>query len=253
VNKLFPKISIATINLNNSIGLNKTIQSVSTQTYNNIEYIIIDGGSTDNSVDIIKNNLDIVSYWISEPDNGIYNAMNKALQIQRGEYIIFLNSGDFLINNNIIKRISKIIIEQNHPALIYGDAVEYNISGKRYLHFSKRANYIKYGMIGNHQSFFYKKNLNIFFNEKYLIASDYEYTLQYINLNKNVIKLNYPISFFLAEGVSEKESLRRIKEWKDIQSIYFNHSLILKSLLTFKYYIGHIIKRTSKNIFYYLR
>ena len=96
------KLSIITINYNNSIGLRKTIESVVSQTDNTFEYIIVDGGSSDGSVDIIKQYADKISQWVSERDGGIYNAMNKGVRMAHGEYIMFLNSGDILYDNNVI-------------------------------------------------------------------------------------------------------------------------------------------------------
>ena len=89
-------ISIITINYNNKSGLSRTIESVINQTYSNIQYIIIDGASTDGSKKIIKKYEHHISYWISEPDSGIYNAMNKGVDKAVGDYLLFLNSGDYL-------------------------------------------------------------------------------------------------------------------------------------------------------------
>ena len=88
------KLSIITINRNNAAGLRRTIESVVSQTYTEFEYIIIDGASTDESVDVIKEYADKITFWVSEPDNGIYNAMNKGILKAKGEYLLFLNSGD---------------------------------------------------------------------------------------------------------------------------------------------------------------
>lgn len=96
------KISIITINYNNKIGLQKTIESVVKQTYNDYEYIIIDGGSTDGSCDVIRNFSNCVTYWVSERDGGIYNAMNKGIKESSGDYCLFLNSGDVLRNGNVL-------------------------------------------------------------------------------------------------------------------------------------------------------
>lgn len=100
------KLSIITINYNNREGLRKTIESVVNQTWNDFEYIIIDGGSTDGSVDIIREFADKIDYWVSEPDKGIYNAMNKGVAVAKGEYIQFLNSGDCLSTSNAIEEIT---------------------------------------------------------------------------------------------------------------------------------------------------
>lgn len=101
------KLSIITINRNNAEGLRKTIDSVVSQTYTGFEYIVIDGASTDNSVEIIKQYEDKISYWISEPDKGIYNAMNKGIFHTSGDYCLFLNSGDYLHDNDVLRKISE--------------------------------------------------------------------------------------------------------------------------------------------------
>ncbi len=97
------KFSIITINYNNRDGLRNTIESVVNQTWQEFEYIIIDGGSTDGSVDVIKEYAGRIDYWVSEPDKGIYNAMNKGIAVANGEYCQFLNSGDTLSDTNVAK------------------------------------------------------------------------------------------------------------------------------------------------------
>lgn len=98
------KISIITINYNNVAGLSKTIESVASQTYANFEYIVIDGASTDESVNIIKEYAHKIDYWVSEPDSGIYNAMNKGIRMAKGEYLHFLNSGDWLVDEFVVEK-----------------------------------------------------------------------------------------------------------------------------------------------------
>ncbi len=95
-------LSIITINYNDAVGLEKTMASVINQTFKDFEYIIIDGSSTDGSVDVIKNFEEKIDYWISEPDSGIYNAMNKGIAKARGKYLLFLNSGDYLYSKTTI-------------------------------------------------------------------------------------------------------------------------------------------------------
>jgi glycosyltransferase involved in cell wall biosynthesis len=99
------KLSVITINYNNAIGLRKTIESVVNQTFRDYEYIVIDGGSTDGSVDVIKEYADKIDYWVSEPDKGIYNAMNKGVAAAHGEYTNFLNSGDSYYTNNVLDEV----------------------------------------------------------------------------------------------------------------------------------------------------
>lgn len=98
-------ISIITINYNNKVGLKKTIESVIQQDFNSFEFIVIDGGSTDGSYDVIQEYRNYIDYWVSEPDKGIYNAMNKGITIARGEYCNFMNSGDFFYDKNVLSSI----------------------------------------------------------------------------------------------------------------------------------------------------
>lgn len=102
------KLTIITVNRNNANGLKKTIESVLNQDFNDFEYIVIDGGSSDKSVEIIYNYSEKFSYWCSEHDSGIYNAMNKGILKAKGEYLLFLNSGDFLTSDNVLADIIKI-------------------------------------------------------------------------------------------------------------------------------------------------
>ena len=100
------KYSIITINYNNRDGLRRTIESVVNQTFRDFEYIIIDGGSTDGSVEVIKKYADRIDYWVSEPDKGIYNAMNKGILQAHGEYLNFMNSGDCFYDEECLYKVS---------------------------------------------------------------------------------------------------------------------------------------------------
>ena len=104
-------LSVITINYNNGSELRKTITSVFKQSFQDFEYIIVDGASSDDSVEVIKTlikeNETHYCKWISEPDNGIYNAMNKGIQLSRGEYLLFLNSGDYLVADDVLERVFK--------------------------------------------------------------------------------------------------------------------------------------------------
>jgi glycosyltransferase involved in cell wall biosynthesis len=123
-----PKLSIITINLNNAKGLEKTIESVIDQTFTDFEYIIIDGNSTDDSVSIIKQYEKKIDYWISEPDKGIYNAMNKGILKATGEYCYFLNSGDVITNNNVLKEVFND--SERREDILYGNHIKIYAEGK---------------------------------------------------------------------------------------------------------------------------
>ena len=114
-----PLISIITINFNDKIGLQRTFDSVFAQDYQDFEYIVIDGGSNDGSKELIENNAQKISYWISEPDKGIYNAMNKGILKATGEYLLFLNSGDHLYSHTVL--------EENYTRIENYDLIYFNL------------------------------------------------------------------------------------------------------------------------------
>ena len=119
-----PILSIITINYNNRAGLERTIQSVISQSCRQlIEYIIIDGNSSDGSKGILKKFSSNLDYWVSEPDKGIYNAMNKGVQMSSGEYCLFLNSGDLLHDNNVFERLTKHTFDKD---IYFGEIVATN-------------------------------------------------------------------------------------------------------------------------------
>lgn len=120
-------LTIITINRNNAAGLEKTMQSVFSQTFSNFEYVVVDGASTDGSVKVIReyaSRLDGRLKWVSEPDNGIYNAMNKGIQMATGEYVEILNSGDSLASNDVVEKMYAAIEKESHPSILYGNMLK---------------------------------------------------------------------------------------------------------------------------------
>ena len=114
-----PLLTIITVVLNNAAHLQATINSVLRQSYDNIEYIVVDGGSTDGTIDIIKKHAEHITKWISEKDSGIYDAMNKGVKLASGKYVNFLNAGDTLANNNICSQLAKSIEPHGNKEYIY--------------------------------------------------------------------------------------------------------------------------------------
>ena len=111
------KLSIITVNLNNLEGLKRTYESVVCQTFTDYEWIVIDGGSTDGSREFIEQHQDKFAYWCSEPDKGIYNAMNKGIMRAKGEYLNFMNSGDCFASNDTLIR---VLVDERNEDIIYG-------------------------------------------------------------------------------------------------------------------------------------
>lgn len=127
------KLSIITINRNNATGLEKTMRSVATQTYKELEYIVIDGASTDGSVEVIKKLEPGFPHlrWVSEPDTGIYNAMNKGIRMASGDYIQILNSADSLASDGVTERMLAELEKQGCPSILYGNMVKWFPDGRK--------------------------------------------------------------------------------------------------------------------------
>ena len=124
-------LSIITINRNNAQGLKKTMQSVVSQTSKDLEYIVVDGASTDESVEVIKHFAEQRDIrWVSERDKGIYNAMNKGIGMAQGEYVMILNSGDYLASPQVVDEMGKALETNNHPDILYGNMLKTWPDGK---------------------------------------------------------------------------------------------------------------------------
>lgn len=195
-------ITIVTINLNNKEGLKRTIESVVNQTFfDKVEYVIIDGGSTDGSVDVIKEYDDNIAYWCSEPDGGIFPAMNKSIEHINGDYVLYLNSGDILNKNNVIER----VYGELDKDIVYGN--EYKVNNKRILaRFpdNLNENFFKKSALP-HQSTFIRAELlkERGYSEKWKVLGDWSWLRERIMVDKVSYKhLNFPISDYDLNGFS---------------------------------------------------
>jgi glycosyltransferase involved in cell wall biosynthesis len=185
------KISIITVVYNNSKTILDAIISVKNQTYLSIEHIIIDGGSTDGTLEILNENMHLFNVLISEKDNGLYDAMNKGINIANGEVIGILNSDDFYNNNEIISDVMSNFISDTNLDIIYGDIIyvkhtNINKLVRYWKSISFSMNNFKKGVIPPHPSLFIKKaiyNEIGLFNLKFKIAADYEFMLRLFKNN----------------------------------------------------------------------
>lgn len=201
------KISIITINYNNLDGLIKTVESVVNQTCEDFEYIVIDGGSTDGSVPYIESQKERIDYWISEPDKGIYNAMNKGILKATGEYLLFLNSGDWLCDESVLVN---IIYKLHNADVIFGNLVKVFSNGKKIIDKGPEGALISLNTFVrgtlNHGSSFIKRVLFYeygFYDETLKIVSDWKFFLTALGLNNSNVKyIDIEISYFEMTGIS---------------------------------------------------
>ncbi|MFM6218767.1 MAG: glycosyltransferase family 2 protein [Dolichospermum sp.] len=176
-----PLVSVITVVFNREQCLEQTIQSVISQSYPNLEYIIIDGGSTDGTLTIIQKYDHVIDYWVSESDQGIYDAMNKSLQLSTGDYVYFLGSDDTIANNNVINSVADVIKRKatdKELAMFYGDI--FNVSLNTFKKQAKSTLYFSYLNIC-HQAIFYNRKLLLLhggFDIKYTISADHVVNLK---------------------------------------------------------------------------
>jgi glycosyltransferase involved in cell wall biosynthesis len=225
------KITVITINYNNLSGLQKTISSVINQTATGFEYIIIDGGSNDGSKQLIEKHQSRLSYWVSEADNGIYPAMNKGIKAATGEYLIFLNSGDYFFNPDTLKSCEDFL---NGEDIVFGNVVNIKPDGTNWLHSSPSKLSIHFlGFSWQslpHQGMFFKKTLFDKYggyDESLKMVSDWAFYLIAIFIHNCSYKyIDQLIACYDFSGFSanvDNEPLQRSEREQVIKKYFENH------------------------------
>jgi len=247
----YPLITIITVVYNGEKHLEETIQSVINQTYPNVEYIIIDGGSTDGTLDIIKKYEDKIDYWVSEKDKGIYDAMNKGIDLASGEWINFMNAGDKFYDEKVLEKVFLNNDFSKDVGVIYGNHKVIYTNKNSLLKYIKAPNKLnknnliyKWSLL-SHQAIFYKTSLHkkLKFNLCNSIGADFEVTYKILNNYKSLYK-DIIIDIESAGGISDIKRIDSIINWwncvekKNSQNLFFIY-LVLKEMI--KSYIKNII------------
>lgn len=238
-----PLLSVITVVFNNVEHIERTVLSVVNQTYSEIQYIVIDGVSTDGTLEILQrfnNNIDVL---VSEPDKGIYDAMNKGLKIAKGEYVLFMNSGDEFYENNTVKQVFE---STPNADIYYGETemLDENLvnQGRRRHQTPLQLNIesFKYGMSVGHQAIFIKKIIVKSYDQKFKLSADIDWILDAIVKADKIVNTQIVTTKYLMGGLSKKKHLQSLKERYQIFKKYygflpnlFNHIVIAKNLAWF--------------------
>ena len=244
----YPNISVITVTLNPGIEFEKSISSVREQTYQYLEHIIIDGGSTDRTLDIINCNKSRITYFISEPDKGIYHAMNKGLLQVNGDYVFFLNGDDFFIDNDVVSDVASIIKDHPDIDVVYGDQI-FDQGGRQTvkIHPCTLDKIYLAKTTVQHQTMFVKNDLfkvTKGFSEKYKIVSDYDWILKvFLILHCKYIHIERNISVMSTHGISwtsnfESERIHVMKKYYSIWEILRYRTLPLRFMATRRFIIN---------------
>lgn len=241
-----PLISIVTIVFNDSKGLEKTMNSVLSQDYSNKEYIIIDGASTDGSVEIIRNREKELSYWVSEPDKGIADAFNKGVKAAKGEWIVLLNAGDYFQDSESISKMISYLEKNKEVDLVYGKLTEIDKKGNKGKTFGKPFDKRSFERECTiiHPATFHNKS---FFEENGLFSLDFKIAMDYeLFLRKKDLKAVFAdelITYMEIGGASQQDPSKAYKEVNEIKKLHLNKSALS---LSKDYYENMLRYRLSK-------
>ncbi|HAN79009.1 MAG TPA: glycosyl transferase [Bacteroidales bacterium] len=242
MNSLQPKVSIITVVYNSEIYIERTLKSILNQTFTNFEYLVIDGKSTDKTLDIVKSYSQLNPIILSEKDNGLYDAMNKGLKLATGEFVWFMNSGDEIASSDTLAQIFAIETA-NKADLIYGETLitdqQGDTIGLRRLKTPKKLtrNSFKKGMLISHQSVLVRKNIAPNFNLKYRYSSDYNWLMEVIFNTTKYYNTEIILSKFMDGGQTKKTIIPGLKERFNIMTNYYGliSTMLMHIPIAFKF------------------
>lgn len=225
---LHPKFSIVTVTYNAGSTLEDTIQSVITQTYKDVEYIIVDGKSTDNTMDIVRHYQDHIHTVVSEPDKGLYDAMNKGLKLATGDYVCFLNAGDELHEDDTLQLIvHSLLPDKELPDVIYGQTAIVDEEG-HFLRMRRLAppehltwKSFRHGMLVCHQAFFVRRDKAVPYDMKYRFSADFDWCIRIMKQSNVLHNSHLVLIDYLNEGVTTRNHKASLKERFRIMCKYY--------------------------------
>ncbi|QJD96758.1 glycosyltransferase [Mucilaginibacter robiniae] len=235
-----PRLSVITVVYNNVQDIERTVKSVIHQTYDNIEYIVVDGQSTDGTLDVLYRYQIVFSQFISEKDAGIYDAMNKGLALATGDYVIFMNSGDEFYATDTVAR---VFATELNADIYYGETEMIDANGnslgqRRHQapqQFTWRS--FKYGMSISHQAIYIRRALTQPYNRQYALSADIDWILQAAKQARKIVNVHAYVAKYLVGGMSKKKHRQSLLERFAIMRQHygllptlFNHAVIAFNL-----------------------
>ena len=246
------KISVITVCRNDIKGLQQTFESIRAQDCNDFEWWVIDGNSSDGTVEWLRKNHQFKGGWISEPDNGIYDAMNKGIGAAAGEYLVFMNSGDMFAQPDVIsKLVYRIGREKAPPDFVFGDSLDIAASGKSYYRKALPVSRIKVGMITRHQAMLYRRELVAHerYPSNYKLSGDYALTASVLMKDGvKVLQVDFPICRFSLGGAHDTQRIKALREDFEIRNKILKENYLLCSILFCVHWLHHYLRRLAPNL-----
>lgn len=245
-----PLFTLATVTLDNAEGLKKTWNSIKSQGFKDYEWLVQDGGSADNTPNVLKNTPAQIQ---SAQDNGIYDAMNRLIERATGDYILFLNAGDMLAAPDTLSMIT------NHtngkPDFIYGNAFEDTQNGIKQNKVARSHNKIALGMFTHHQSMLYKRTAigELRYDLTYKIAADYDFTARFLNNCNSVEYITTPICTFEPGGISQQQTQQGRREQFQIRKNLKLCSPLQNRIITALQAINMTFRSIAPNLYWSLK
>ncbi|CAL1519211.1 glycosyltransferase family 2 protein [Chitinophaga sp. MM2321] len=225
-----PVVSIITVCYNAGRFIESTIQSVLAQTYPHIEYIIIDGASKDNTLEVVAQYRSHIATVVSEKDKGLYDAMNKGMQLATGEYLLFLNADDTLTNNNVIEKMLSACTDAD---VYYGEAMFIDENGAELGLRSVQTPHqvpeqltwksLKHGMVVSHQAYIIRRTLSPLYDLQYKVCADIDWMIRSLKASRKICNTHLVVAKFRVGGTSKQRQQLAWKERYKILSRYYGH------------------------------
>lgn len=242
-----PTLTVITVVYNNARDVERTMLSVINQTYTAIEYLVVDGGSTDGTVDIIRRYEDRISAWVSEPDKGIYDAMNKGLAMASGDYVLFMNSGDEIYAPDTV---AEVFAAAPNADIYYGETEIYDDKweslGLRRHAIPERFTWrsFRYGMNISHQAIYIRRAITGAYDLRYQLSADIDWIIRAAKRAETIVNTRRIVAKYLEGGMSKKRHWQSLRERFSIFNKHYgllpnivNHAVIAVNLVS--YYIRH--------------
>lgn len=227
-NNAYPLVSIITVTYNAASSIEPTMLSVSSQTASDYEHIVMDGASSDKTLEIVNNHKTGHTHIFSSPDKGIYDAMNKAMDVARGKYLLFLNAGDTFAGSDALARFITAIENNNMPDIVYGQTLlvdsDRKVLGPRHLEAPENLTLDSFrnGMVVCHQAFMVQRKIAPLYNIHYRFSADYEWCIRCLQqAQRNIYLGSKPVIHYLSEGLTTHNHKSSLKERFDIMAEYF--------------------------------
>lgn len=250
-----PRISVITVVRDDLEGLRRTYASLAAQRNRSFDWIVVDGGSLDGTREYLDRHHCELFWWSSQPDDGIFDAMNRGLAKAEGDYLLFLNAGDTLPEPDTFARVLRALVCAGLPDLIYGDSYERTLDGHSRLKPARNRRLVWYGMFTHHQAFLYRRRIvdGLRYDLDYKVGADYAFTISALRRARSVLRLHIPLAVCAPPGWSARHpAAGRRDQWRIRRNLLALPPFVCDVIALFQNMTWHV-RTTFPYLFHTLR